>query len=286
MKTISYLQHRRLFLLPLFSLFVLAGGFGFTPHVEAGNTSTQMIFKPPPSGIEATGVWFTWQTDKDVYQPGEQIQIHFMIGSDDSPQGSGATSIYFSADGGGDGTLSKTYPVFQFPMGVDDYFTITAPATPGPFSLRVFANLNHYYSQSDHWVSANSPGITPIPLSVAAPTCSLNCGAGVRYSLASNQALNDFNCLDGSRMVINSPATIVGGTCTPNGLTLGTFGPMPQPGVTCVQDAACVAPLSVSANAVGNITLPTTAFTETYSLSGGTQANTTCRLLDNAMTPL
>ena len=285
--------------------------------------------------LEATGVWFTWQTDKDVYQPGESIQIHFMIGSDDSPQGSGATSIYFSADGGGDGTLAKTYPVFQFPMGKDDYFTITAPATPGPFALRIFANLNKYYGQSDHWVSANSPGIKPISLSVAAPAapvvdisanpislvqggsstltwnainatggciasgdwsgnesvpgtqvvtpasagiynytltciglggsgqdtasvtvlaapCVMTCDAGVRYSLASNQAVDTFNCLDGSRMVINPPATIVGGNCTPNGLTLGTFGPMPQPGVTCVQDAACVVAPATCPNGANN----------------------------------
>jgi hypothetical protein len=37
---------------------------------------------------------------------------------------------------------------------------------------------------------------------------------------------------------------------------------------------------------VSAITLPATAFTENYTLTGGTSANTNCRLLDNTQTPL
>jgi len=48
---------------------------------------------------------------------------------------------------------------------------------------------------------------------------------------------------------------------------------------------SCMASLSVTATA-SSITLPTTAFTESYSLTNGTSANTTCRLLDYASTSL
>jgi hypothetical protein len=44
--------------------------------------------------------------------------------------------------------------------------------------------------------------------------------------------------------------------------------------------SACVAPISVTAKPVSPITLPTTAFTEHYTLTGGTSSNTTCELLN------
>ncbi|KKU77417.1 MAG: Hemagglutinin family protein [Parcubacteria group bacterium GW2011_GWA2_47_7] len=48
----------------------------------------------------------------------------------------------------------------------------------------------------------------------------------------------------------------------------------------------CGGPLNVTANPVAPITLPTTAFTSTYTLTNGTAANTNCQLLDNASNPL
>jgi len=50
--------------------------------------------------------------------------------------------------------------------------------------------------------------------------------------------------------------------------------------------AGCGFPACITANPVAPITLPTTTFTSTYSLTNGTSANTNCRLLDNASNPL
>ncbi len=95
--------------------------------------------------------------------------------------------------------------------------------------------------------------------------CSYSCSNGT-WSLTSNSC-TPATCANGA----NNPPTC--NTCT-------------APSVWNTSSLSCVAPLSVTANAIASITLPTTAFTSTYSLTNGTSANTNCRLLDNVGTAL
>lgn len=122
-----------------------------------------------------------------------------------------------------------------------------------------------------------------------APTCPTACGTA-----ASNPS---YSCVGGNGLcAVNTPATLacpaVVCSCTNGAIGDTTTGcnQCPSPQIYDGASASCVTPPTPLGITVAPtsyfVTLPNSTISATYTLTNGTAANTTCRLLNNAGTPL
>lgn len=148
----------------LYLFLFLGASFGVTSQVYAGGTGFTFFYICGTGACpNATSVWYSFSTDKDVFAPGEIIYVSLHISSDDNPQAPLSPYVSVGINGGGysGDLIPTTYQPQDFRTGVDIYGGVAvAPATPGPFNLSISAGLSGY----------GTPGVQNIPLTVSVPT--------------------------------------------------------------------------------------------------------------------
>ncbi len=120
---------------------------------------------------EATAVWYNFSAG-DTYTPGQTISVDLSIGSDDHPVeplcpfvSLGINNSNYTGD-----LIPGCYTARDLRGGTFLSFTMTAPLTPGPFTLNISVGLSGY----------RSPSVKSIPLTVvAAPVPAATISAAV-----------------------------------------------------------------------------------------------------------
>ena len=232
---------------PLVLLFVI--GFMFT-HAEIARADT---FYTGFTGTTLVNV----SLNKTSYAPGEPMTITGSI----TVAGCANSGDWYLLKYGVDlavGPFTGAYLISQRIAGGSTIFssaTVPAPLLAGSHRVNFLTTTG--------WVVSKSYFL---PFTVNTPSCTGATPCGTPGSCFAKSGCDN---VCGSTAVNDCAGTCGGRATDYNGAVAG-----------------CGGPLSITANPVAPITLPTTTFTSTYSLTNGTSANTNCRLLDNASNPL